>query len=106
VVAADKGTATYSDFANEIAGRYQYWLGDAFASGGSEGYDHKKMGITARGAWESVRWHFATLRLNPDTDEFTAVHDAIAKLEKQAVKVREKWRDTKRAPSEEKEAEA
>ena len=73
VVAADKGTATYSDFANEIAGRYQYWLGDAFASGGSEGYDHKKMGITARGAWESVRWHFATLRLNPDTDEFTAV---------------------------------
>jgi glutamate dehydrogenase len=73
VVAADKGTATFSDVANEIAGRYQYWLGDAFASGGSEGYDHKKMGITARGAWESVRWHFATLRLNPDTDEFTAV---------------------------------
>jgi len=73
VVAADKGTATFSDVANAIAGRYQYWLGDAFASGGSEGYDHKKMGITARGAWESVRWHFATLRLNPDTDEFTAV---------------------------------
>src|SRR6185437_2596688 len=60
VVAADKGTATFSDVANEIAGRYGYWLGDAFASGGSEGYDHKKMGITARGAWESVRWHFAT----------------------------------------------
>src|SRR6202034_2616351 len=55
------------------AGRYQYWLGDAFASGGSEGYDHKKMGITARGAWESVRVHFASLGLNPDTDEFTTV---------------------------------
>ena len=73
VVAADKGTATFSDVANEIADRYGYWLGDAFASGGSEGYDHKKMGITARGAWESVRWHFAALRLNPDTDDFTAV---------------------------------
>jgi glutamate dehydrogenase len=73
VVAADKGTATFSDVANEIAGRYGYWLGDAFASGGSEGFDHKKMGITARGAWESVRWHFAALRLNPDTDDFTAV---------------------------------
>ncbi|MBV9205511.1 MAG: NAD-glutamate dehydrogenase, partial [Actinobacteria bacterium] len=73
VVAADKGTATFSDTANEIAVRYGFWLGDAFASGGSEGYDHKKMGITARGAWESVRWHFAALRLNPDTDDFTAV---------------------------------
>jgi glutamate dehydrogenase len=73
VVAADKGTATFSDVANEIAGRYGYWLGDAFASGGSEGYDHKKMGITARGAWESVRWHFAALHLNPDADDFTAV---------------------------------
>src|SRR5580704_3003792 len=71
VVAADKGTATFSDIANEIAERYEFWLGDAFASGGSEGYDHKKMGITARGAWESVRWHFAALRLNPDTDDFT-----------------------------------
>jgi glutamate dehydrogenase len=71
VVAADKGTATFSDVANEIAGRYGFWLGDAFASGGSEGYDHKKMGITARGAWESVRWHFSALRLNPDTDDFT-----------------------------------
>ena len=71
VVAADKGTATFSDVANEIADRYRFWLGDAFASGGSEGYDHKKMGITARGAWESVRWHFAALRLNPDTDDFT-----------------------------------
>ena len=73
VVAADKGTATFSDTANEIAARYGFWLGDAFASGGSEGYDHKKMGITARGAWESVKWHFAALGLNPDTDDFTAV---------------------------------
>jgi glutamate dehydrogenase len=71
VVAADKGTATFSDVANEIAQDHGFWLGDAFASGGSEGYDHKKMGITARGAWESVRWHFAALRLNPDTDDFT-----------------------------------
>src|SRR5215831_12738318 len=73
VVAADKGTATFSDTANEVAGRYGFWLGDAFASGGSEGYDHKKMGITARGAWESVKWHFAALGLNPATDDFTAV---------------------------------
>jgi glutamate dehydrogenase len=73
VVAADKGTATFSDYANEIAGKYGFWLGDAFASGGSEGYDHKKMGITARGAWESVRCHFASLGLNPDTDQFTSV---------------------------------
>jgi len=73
VVAADKGTATFSDTANEVAARYGFWLGDAFASGGSEGYDHKKMGITARGAWESVKWHFAALGLNPATDEFTAV---------------------------------
>ncbi len=71
VVAADKGTATFSDVANEIAARYGYWLGDAFASGGSVGYDHKKMGITARGAWESVKNHFATLGLNPATDEFS-----------------------------------
>ena len=73
VVAADKGTATFSDTANEIAARYHYWLGDAFASGGSEGYDHKKMGITARGAWESVRVHFAALGMNPDTEDFTVV---------------------------------
>ncbi len=72
VVAADKGTATFSDTANEVAARYSFWLGDAFASGGSEGYDHKKMGITARGAWESVKWHFAALGMNPDTDDFTA----------------------------------
>jgi glutamate dehydrogenase len=71
VVAADKGTATFSDTANEVAARYGFWLGDAFASGGSEGYDHKKMGITARGAWESVKWHFAALGMNPGTDDFT-----------------------------------
>jgi len=58
VVAADKGTATFSDIANQIAKEYGFWLGDAFASGGSSGYDHKKMGITARGAWESVKQHF------------------------------------------------
>jgi glutamate dehydrogenase len=73
VVAADKGTATFSDFANEIAMARGFWLGDAFASGGSAGYDHKKMGITARGAWESVRYHFATLGVDTDTDDFTVV---------------------------------
>src|SRR6266516_3994136 len=72
VVAADKGTATFSDTANEISEAYGYWLGDAFASGGSEGYDHKKMGITARGAWESVKFHFATLGVDTQTSEFTA----------------------------------
>jgi glutamate dehydrogenase len=71
VVAADKGTATFSDTANEIAQRRGYWLGDAFASGGSEGYDHKKMGITARGAWESVRFHFQTMGIDVDQTEFT-----------------------------------
>jgi glutamate dehydrogenase len=71
VVAADKGTATFSDTANEIAQDRGFWLGDAFASGGSEGYDHKKMGITARGAWESVKFHFQTLRTNLDETEFT-----------------------------------
>jgi glutamate dehydrogenase len=71
VVAADKGTATFSDTANEIAMSRGFWLGDAFASGGSEGYDHKKMGITARGAWESVRYYFQTLGVNVDTDDFT-----------------------------------
>ncbi|MDQ2875366.1 MAG: NAD-glutamate dehydrogenase, partial [Actinomycetota bacterium] len=73
VVAADKGTATFSDTANEIATSRGFWLGDAFASGGSEGYDHKKMGITARGAWESVKFHFQTLGVNIDTDDFTVV---------------------------------
>src|SRR5260370_6594663 len=73
VVAADKGTATFSDTANEVAARYGFWLGDAFASGGSEGYDHKKMRLTGRGAWESVKIHFAALGMNPDTDDFTMV---------------------------------
>ncbi len=73
VVAADKGTATFSDLANSIAGEYGFWLGDAFASGGSDGYDHKEMGITARGAWESVRRHFLGLGINPDKDPFTVV---------------------------------
>ena len=61
VVAADKGTATFSDIANAVAADYGFWLGDAFASGGSAGYDHKAMGITARGAWESVKRHFREL---------------------------------------------
>ncbi len=73
VVAADKGTATFSDLANSIAAEYHFWLGDAFASGGSAGYDHKVMGITARGAWESVLRHFREIDLNPQKDEFTAV---------------------------------
>ncbi len=73
VVAADKGTATLSDTANEVAAEYGFWLGDAFASGGSAGYDHKAMGITARGAWESVRRHASVLGKDADTDELTAV---------------------------------
>lgn len=73
VVAADKGTATFSDIANGIAAEFGFWLGDAFASGGSQGYDHKKMGITARGAWESVKLHFRELGLNTQTDDFTVV---------------------------------
>ncbi len=73
VVAADKGTATFSDIANGIAIEYNFWLGDAFASGGSHGYDHKKMGITARGAWESVRRNFRELNKNPDVDVFTTI---------------------------------
>jgi glutamate dehydrogenase len=73
VVAADKGTATLSDEANALAERYGYWLGDAFASGGSVGYDHKAMGITAKGVWESVKRHFGELGLNPAVDTFTAV---------------------------------
>ncbi len=73
VVAADKGTASFSDIANGITAEYNFWLGDAFASGGSVGYDHKKMGITARGAWESVERHSRTLGLNPDKDDFTAI---------------------------------
>jgi glutamate dehydrogenase len=73
VVAADKGTATFSDIANDVAGAYGFWLGDAFASGGSAGYDHKAMGITARGAWESVKRHFRELGHNSQTQDFTAV---------------------------------
>src|SRR6266850_2434774 len=71
VVAADKGTATFSDIANAVAAEYGFWLGDAFASGGSAGYDHKKMAITARGAWESVKRHFRELGVNPQTTDFT-----------------------------------
>ena len=73
VVAADKGTATFSDIANEIAAEYNFWLGDAFASGGSHGYDHKAMGITARGAWESVRRHARVIGKDVDTDGLTVV---------------------------------
>lgn len=73
VVAADKGTATFSDIANRLAGEYGFWLGDAFASGGSEGYDHKKMGITARGAWESVKRHFLERGLDTQSEDFTVV---------------------------------
>ncbi|MDP9463478.1 MAG: NAD-glutamate dehydrogenase, partial [Actinomycetota bacterium] len=73
VVAADKGTATFSDIANEISADYGFWLGDAFASGGSAGYDHKEMGITARGAWESVRRHARALGKDADRDEMIVV---------------------------------
>jgi glutamate dehydrogenase len=73
VVAADKGTATFSDIANGISADYGFWLDDAFASGGSAGYDHKKMGITARGAWEAVRRHFREQGLNVQRDPFTVV---------------------------------
>ncbi|WP_236245010.1 NAD-glutamate dehydrogenase [Streptomyces sp. CC210A] len=73
VVAADKGTATFSDIANEVATGYGFWLGDAFASGGSAGYDHKGMGITARGAWESVKRHFRELGHDTQTQDFTVV---------------------------------
>ncbi|TNE80758.1 MAG: NAD-glutamate dehydrogenase [Gammaproteobacteria bacterium] len=73
VVAADKGTATFSDIANQLAEEYGFWLGDAFASGGSEGYDHKKMGITARGAWESVKRHFLEKGIDTQAEDFTVV---------------------------------
>ena len=73
VVAADKGTAAFSDLANEIAVRRGFWLGDAFASGGSVGYDHKAMGITARGAWESVKRHFYEAGLDCQEEDFTCV---------------------------------
>ncbi|MFO1396067.1 MAG: NAD-glutamate dehydrogenase [Burkholderiales bacterium] len=71
VVAADKGTATFSDYANGISAEYGFWLGDAFASGGSAGYDHKEMGITARGAWESVQRHFREMGLDTQATDFT-----------------------------------
>ena len=73
VVAADKGTASFSDTANALALDYGFWLGDAFASGGSHGYDHKQMGITARGAWESVKHHFGELGIDPQREDFTVV---------------------------------
>ncbi|KAA1251011.1 NAD-glutamate dehydrogenase [Mycobacterium simiae] len=73
VVAADKGTATFSDIANDVAKSYGFWLGDAFASGGSVGYDHKAMGITARGAWEAVKRHFREIGVDTQTEDFTVV---------------------------------
>ena len=73
VVAADKGTATFSDISNGISEEYNFWLGDAFASGGSNGYDHKKMGITARGGWESVKRHFREIGIDCQTTDFTCV---------------------------------
>ncbi|MGO9184592.1 NAD-glutamate dehydrogenase [Mycobacterium sp.] len=73
VVAADKGTATFSDIANDVAKSYGFWLGDAFASGGSVGYDHKAMGITAKGAWEAVKRHFREMGLDTQAEDFTVV---------------------------------
>jgi len=73
VVAADKGTATFSDIANSIADDYGFWLGDAFASGGSAGYDHKRMGITAKGGWEAVKRHFREIGIDIQNHEFTVV---------------------------------
>ncbi|HEU4521023.1 MAG TPA: NAD-glutamate dehydrogenase domain-containing protein, partial [Thermoanaerobaculia bacterium] len=73
VVAADKGTATFSDIANGVSADYGFWLGDAFASGGSAGYDHKKMGITARGGWEAVKRHFRELGIDTQSQDFTVV---------------------------------
>lgn len=73
VVAADKGTASFSDYANSVSLEYNFWLGDAFASGGSVGYDHKKMGITAKGAWISVKRHFEEIGIDVQRDEITVV---------------------------------
>jgi glutamate dehydrogenase len=73
VVAADKGTASFSDIANAVSADYQFWLGDAFASGGSNGYDHKALGITARGAWKCVQRHFQELGTDIQTEAFTVV---------------------------------
>ena len=73
MVAADKGTASFSDIANSKAIEYGFWLGDAFASGGSVGYDHKAMGITARGAWEAVKRHFLEMGVDTQSEDFTVV---------------------------------
>ena len=73
VVAADKGTATFSDIANGIAQAHGFWLDDAFASGGSKGYDHKKMGITARGAWEAIKRHFREMGTDIQKEDFTVI---------------------------------
>ncbi|WP_261817375.1 NAD-glutamate dehydrogenase [Vibrio gallicus] len=73
VVAADKGTATFSDIANSVSADYNFWLGDAFASGGSNGYDHKVMGITAKGGWESVKRHFREVGVDCQTTDFTVI---------------------------------
>jgi NAD-specific glutamate dehydrogenase len=73
VVAADKGTATFSDIANGVSAAFGFWLDDAFASGGSIGYDHKAMGITARGAWEAVKRHFREIGKDIQTEPFTVV---------------------------------
>src|SRR5207248_5599598 len=73
VVAADKGTATFSDIANGISEAHGFWLGDAFASGGSAGYDHKAMGITSRGAWELIKRHFRELGRDIQNSDFTVV---------------------------------
>src|SRR5690606_16474511 len=73
VVAADKGTARFSDIANAVAAEYNFWLDDAFASGGSNGYDHKKVGITARGGWECVKRHFLEMGKDIQTEPFTVV---------------------------------
>ncbi|MGC2653972.1 MAG: NAD-glutamate dehydrogenase [Mycobacterium sp.] len=73
VVAADKGTAAFSDIANDVAKSYGFWLGDAFASGGSVGYDHKAMGITAKGTWEAVKRHFREMGVDTQTQDFTVV---------------------------------
>ena len=73
VVAADKGTATFSDIANAISIEKGHWLGDAFASGGSQGYDHKKMGITAKGAWEAVKRHFREIDVDIQSQAVTVV---------------------------------
>lgn len=73
VVAADKGTATFSDVANAISEEYNFWMGDAFASGGSVGYDHKAMGITAKGAWESVKRHFREMDIDCQSTDFTCI---------------------------------